>query len=223
MREPTPTARTAAPASCPRRDGHPRPGTMRTRPCSRSRAGPPPSTRTAVAAGHPRRAARPPRRLQPGRLRAAAPAPRRRKPPAYCLTRGLTPRVLPSKGPARGRAGCAAEADGAGRRPVASREDRILYCKDSKRRGFHEHTEFTFLGFTFRREGCGPGSERGGAGGGGRRGARSWRPRRGTRRAGRRPRFGPRRSAAPGRGWRPGDSNRISEVWDCRVCVLSLR
>jgi hypothetical protein len=62
-----------------------------------------------------------------------------------------------------------------------------------------------------------------GAGGGGRRGARSWRPRRGTRRAGRRPRSGPRRSAAPGRGWRPGGSNRISEVWDCRVCVLSLR
>jgi RNA-directed DNA polymerase len=27
---------------------------------------------------------------------------------------------------------------------------RIVYCKDSNRRGSHEHTEFTFLGFTFR-------------------------------------------------------------------------
>ncbi len=27
---------------------------------------------------------------------------------------------------------------------------RIVYCKDGKRRGSHEHTEFTFLGFGFR-------------------------------------------------------------------------
>ena len=27
---------------------------------------------------------------------------------------------------------------------------RIVYCKDAKRRGDHEHTSFTFLGFTFR-------------------------------------------------------------------------
>ena len=27
---------------------------------------------------------------------------------------------------------------------------RIVYCKDGRRRGSHEHTEFTFLGFTFR-------------------------------------------------------------------------
>jgi hypothetical protein len=27
---------------------------------------------------------------------------------------------------------------------------RIVYCKDSNRRGSHEHTLFTFLGFTFR-------------------------------------------------------------------------
>jgi RNA-directed DNA polymerase len=27
---------------------------------------------------------------------------------------------------------------------------RIVYCKDDKRRGSHEHTSFTFLGFTFR-------------------------------------------------------------------------
>ena len=27
---------------------------------------------------------------------------------------------------------------------------RIVYCKDGKRRGDHEHTSFTFLGFTFR-------------------------------------------------------------------------
>jgi RNA-directed DNA polymerase len=27
---------------------------------------------------------------------------------------------------------------------------RIVYCKDGRRRGDHEHTSFTFLGFTFR-------------------------------------------------------------------------
>ena len=27
---------------------------------------------------------------------------------------------------------------------------RIVYCKDGKRRGDHEHTSFTFLGYTFR-------------------------------------------------------------------------
>ena len=27
---------------------------------------------------------------------------------------------------------------------------KIVYCKDGKRRGEHEHTSFTFLGFTFR-------------------------------------------------------------------------
>src|ERR1700678_3204877 len=36
---------------------------------------------------------------------------------------------------------------------VGVRADRIVYCKDGKRRGFHEHTEFTFLGFTFRARG----------------------------------------------------------------------
>jgi RNA-directed DNA polymerase len=30
---------------------------------------------------------------------------------------------------------------------------RIVYCKDGRRRGSHEHTEFTFLGFTFRARG----------------------------------------------------------------------
>jgi RNA-directed DNA polymerase len=30
---------------------------------------------------------------------------------------------------------------------------RIVYCKDGKRRGSHGHTEFTFLGFTFRARG----------------------------------------------------------------------
>jgi RNA-directed DNA polymerase len=30
---------------------------------------------------------------------------------------------------------------------------RIVYCKDGKRRGSHEHTSFTFLGFTFRARG----------------------------------------------------------------------
>ena len=38
---------------------------------------------------------------------------------------------------------------------------RIVYCKDGNRRGSHEHTSFTFLGFTFRaRAGCGPGPGR---------------------------------------------------------------
>ena len=27
---------------------------------------------------------------------------------------------------------------------------RVVYCEDGKRRGSHEHTSFTFLGFTFR-------------------------------------------------------------------------
>jgi retron-type reverse transcriptase len=27
---------------------------------------------------------------------------------------------------------------------------RIVYCRDGRRRGLYEHTEFTFLGFTFR-------------------------------------------------------------------------
>ena len=30
---------------------------------------------------------------------------------------------------------------------------RIVYCKDDKRRGMYDHTEFTFLGFTFRARG----------------------------------------------------------------------
>jgi RNA-directed DNA polymerase len=30
---------------------------------------------------------------------------------------------------------------------------RIVYCKDGRRRGDHEHTSFTFLGFTFRQRG----------------------------------------------------------------------
>jgi RNA-directed DNA polymerase len=31
---------------------------------------------------------------------------------------------------------------------------RIVYCKDGRRRGEHEHTSFTFLGFTFRARGA---------------------------------------------------------------------
>ena len=31
-----------------------------------------------------------------------------------------------------------------------SDKTRIVYCQDGKRRGSHEHTSFTFLGFTFR-------------------------------------------------------------------------
>jgi hypothetical protein len=30
---------------------------------------------------------------------------------------------------------------------------RIVYCKDANRRGLHEHTSFTFLGYTFRARG----------------------------------------------------------------------
>ena len=48
----------------------------------------------ARPADHPRRAPRPPRRLQPGRLRPAAPAPHERtKPPAGSLTRCMTTEV----------------------------------------------------------------------------------------------------------------------------------
>ena len=31
---------------------------------------------------------------------------------------------------------------------------KIVYCKDGKRRGSHEHTSFTFLGYTFRPRGA---------------------------------------------------------------------
>jgi hypothetical protein len=31
---------------------------------------------------------------------------------------------------------------------------RIVYCKDSRRRGDHQHTSFTFLGYTFRPRGA---------------------------------------------------------------------
>ena len=31
---------------------------------------------------------------------------------------------------------------------------RIVYCKDGRRTGYHEHTSFTFLGFTFRARGA---------------------------------------------------------------------
>ena len=31
---------------------------------------------------------------------------------------------------------------------------RIVYCKDSNRRGEHEHTSFSFLGFVFRPRGA---------------------------------------------------------------------
>ncbi len=31
---------------------------------------------------------------------------------------------------------------------------KIVYCKDSRRRGSHEHTSFTFLGYTFRPRGA---------------------------------------------------------------------
>ena len=51
----------------------------------------------ARPADHPRRAARPPRRVQPGRLRAAAPAPRRRGPAAGNLPRRLTPAASPHR------------------------------------------------------------------------------------------------------------------------------
>ena len=31
---------------------------------------------------------------------------------------------------------------------------KIVYCKDGRRRGSHEHTSFTFLGYTFRPRGA---------------------------------------------------------------------
>ena len=40
---------------------------------------------------------------------------------------------------------------------------RIVYCKDSNRRGSAEHTSFTFLGFTFRPRSTAPGRKRPGS------------------------------------------------------------
>ncbi|MGH2885027.1 MAG: group II intron reverse transcriptase/maturase, partial [Solirubrobacteraceae bacterium] len=37
---------------------------------------------------------------------------------------------------------------------VHPEKTRIVYCKDGRRRGDHEHTSFTFLGFTFRARGA---------------------------------------------------------------------
>jgi hypothetical protein len=85
----------------------------------------------ARAADNPRRAARPPRRVQPGRLRAAASAPRRGGPAAGSLPRRLT-RLPPRAGrrpwPAAGRRAAARQTPrrrgnlpGPARRPRAGR------------------------------------------------------------------------------------------------------
>jgi hypothetical protein len=70
-------------------------------------------------ADHPRRAARPPRGVQPGCLRAAAPAPRGRGPAAGSLPRRLS--LMPSRA---GRRGWSAAGQAGGRRGVPARE----YC-----------------------------------------------------------------------------------------------
>jgi hypothetical protein len=59
--------------------------------------GPPPARGRRCAAHHPGRAARPPRRVQPGCLRAAAPAPRGRGHAAGNRPRRLTPAAFPHR------------------------------------------------------------------------------------------------------------------------------
>ena len=58
----------------------------------------------------------------------------------HCVSRRQAEHVL---------AGIAARMEEVGLR-LHPDKTRIVYCKDGKRRGEHEHTSFTFLGFTFR-------------------------------------------------------------------------
>ena len=58
----------------------------------------------------------------------------------HCATKGQAEEVL---------AGIATRMEEVGLR-LHPDKTRIVYCKDEKRRGDHEHTSFTFLGFTFR-------------------------------------------------------------------------
>ena len=59
-------------------------------------------------------------------------------------------RALQEQAASRVRAGRDRRADGGGGPRLHPDKTRIVYCKDSNRRGEHEHTSFTFLGYTFR-------------------------------------------------------------------------
>jgi len=62
----------------------------------------------------------------------------------HCMSRRRAEEVL---------AGIAARMEAVGLR-LNSDKTRIVYCKDSNRRGEHEHISFTFLGFAFRPRGA---------------------------------------------------------------------
>ena len=59
---------------------------------------------------------------------------------AHCVNRRQAERVLSAIAERMNELGLQLHPD----------KTRIVYCKDDKRRGQHEHTSFTFLGFTFR-------------------------------------------------------------------------
>jgi len=58
----------------------------------------------------------------------------------HCVSRRQAEQVLAAIAERMGEVGLRLHPD----------KTRIVYCKDGKRRGDHEHTSFTFLGFTFR-------------------------------------------------------------------------
>ena len=58
----------------------------------------------------------------------------------HCATRGQAELVLAAIGKRMEQVGLR----------LHPAKTRIVYCKDGTRRGSHEHTSFTFLGFTFR-------------------------------------------------------------------------
>ena len=122
-------------------------------------------------------APRPSTALSPGPLRSAwtcvmaarerqrgkqhAPAPRRRKPPADCLTRGLTPRALPSK--ARPEAVLDALQKRMEQVGVRLHPGKTGSCTArASDAAFTSTRSSPSSGSPSEREGCGPGSERGG-------------------------------------------------------------
>lgn len=62
----------------------------------------------------------------------------------HCVTRRQAEQVLAAIGSRLAEVGLRLHPD----------KTRIVYCKDRKRRGSHEHTSFTFLGYTFRPRGA---------------------------------------------------------------------
>jgi RNA-directed DNA polymerase len=61
----------------------------------------------------------------------------------HCASQGRASQVLEALRERMGEVGLRLHPD----------KTKIVYCQDSNRRGSHEHTEFTFLGFTFRPRG----------------------------------------------------------------------